>query len=108
MRYFFLTLKETSTFGWTIECEQEFGAIKRYLTELPILSSPKSGEELYMYLAVSDYVVSVVLFCHIRDKEQKFVYYISKAMLGAKTQYSQVKHTTLALKDVAQKLHPYF
>ena len=48
-----------------------------------ILSSPQTGEQLYMYLAVSDYAVSVVLFCHIRDKEQRLVYYVSKAMVDA-------------------------
>ena len=29
-------------------------------------------------------------------------------MVDAKTQYSQVEQTTLALKIVTQKLHPYF
>ncbi|RVW57896.1 hypothetical protein CK203_111594 [Vitis vinifera] len=33
-----------------------FEVVKRYLTEPPILSSPKSDEQLYMYLVVSDYV----------------------------------------------------
>ncbi|KAL6313512.1 hypothetical protein AAG906_005463 [Vitis piasezkii] len=29
-------------------------------------------------------------------------------MVGAETRYSQVEQTTLALKDIARKLHPYF
>ncbi|KAL6326972.1 hypothetical protein AAG906_012656 [Vitis piasezkii] len=37
-----------------------------------------NGEELYMYLAVSDCVVSVVLFLNEKDKEHRPIYYVSK------------------------------
>ena len=50
------------------ECGQAFDEVKRYLTKPSILSSPQTGEQFYMYLAVSDYAVSVVLFQHIGDK----------------------------------------
>ncbi|KAL6324728.1 hypothetical protein AAG906_017068 [Vitis piasezkii] len=69
LRPFFLTLKKANMRGWTSDCEQAFGQIKHYLTQPPILSSPHPGEELYMYIAVSDCVVSVVLFHHRKDKE---------------------------------------
>lgn len=62
LRLFFLTLKSPSTFDWTNECEWTFVAIEHYLMEPPILSRPKSGEELYVYLIVSDYAISVILF----------------------------------------------
>ena len=75
---------------------------------MPILSNPKFDEELHMYLALFDYIVSVVLFQHIRDKEQRFVYYVSKAMVDIETQYSQVEQTAFALKNAAQKLRLYF
>ena len=85
-----------------------FEAIKRYLTEPPILSSPKAGEELHMYLTISKYVVSVVLFQHVQNGEQKLGYYVCKGLVNAKTRYSQVKQTTLALRVAAKKLCPYF
>ena len=44
-----------------------------------------------MFLTVSNYAVSVVLFRQIWDKEQKLVYYMSKAMVGVETRYSQVE-----------------
>ena len=65
LRSFFLTLKETSRFNWTDKYEQTFGVVKCYLAKPPIISSPKSSEELYMYLVVSDYVVSVIMFHQI-------------------------------------------
>ena len=61
-----------------------------------------------MYLVVSYYDVNVVMFHQIWDKNQRLVYYVSKAMVGVETQYSQVEQTILALKDVAQKFRPYF
>ena len=49
-----------------------------------------------MYLVVSDYVVSVLLFQYIQDKEQKLVYYVSKAMIDVEIRYSRMEQTTLA------------
>ena len=74
----------------------------------PIMSSPQPDEWLYMYLTVSNWVVNAVLFCCILDKEQRSVYYISKAMADAETGYSKMEQITLALRSTAQKLHPYF
>ena len=61
-----------------------------------------------MYLAVSDYVVNVVLFRHKKDKEQRSIYYVSKAMVDAEIRYSKIEQSALALKSVPQKLRPYF
>ena len=93
---------------WTSDYEQAFEDIKRYLTQLPILSRLQPGKQLYMYLVVSDCVVSVVLFHCMKDKEQRFVYYVSKTMVHAETRYSKMEQTVLVLRSVARKLHPYF
>lgn len=61
-----------------------------------------------MYLVVSYFVVSIVLFWHNQNNEQRLIYYISKALIDAKTWYSQVEQTTLALWITAKKLRPYF
>lgn len=92
--HFFITLRGANIFGWTDECKHTFEAIKRYLVELPILSSPKANEELYMYLAVSNCAISVMLFWNIQSGEQRLIYYLSKAMLDVETCYSQVEQTT--------------
>ena len=68
LRPFFHTLKRTTTIWWTGDYEQALGKIKRYFTQPSILSSPQPSEKLYMYLVVSDCVVSVVLFRHGKDK----------------------------------------
>ena len=94
--------------GWTEDCQSTFEEIKHYLTQPPILSSTHLGERLYMYLAVSNWAINVVLFRCILDKKQRPVYHISKVMADVKTRYSNMEQMTLALRSVAQKLHPYF
>ena len=74
----------------------------------PILSSSIIGEKLYMYLAVSEWAISVVLFRCPSPKEQKPIYYINRALADVKTRYSKMELTTLALRSAAQKLRPYF
>ena len=108
LRPFFLTFKRESVTGWTNECGQAFNEIKHYLTQRPVLSSPQSSEQLYMYLAVSNCAVNAILFRHVSDKEQRIVYYVSKAMVDVETRYSKMEQMTLALKNAAQKLYPYF
>lgn len=42
------------------------------------------------------------------EKQQRPIYYISKAMVNPKTRYSKMEQTTLALRCAARKLRPYF
>ena len=56
---FFKTLKQA--FAWTEECEATFQELKHYLSNPPLLSSSKEGENLYLYLAVSATTVSAAL-----------------------------------------------
>ena len=101
-------LKGASVTGLTDECKREFNKVKCYLTHPPILSSSQSGEQLYIYLAMFDCAVNIVLFRHVKDKEQRLVYYVSKTIVDVETWYSKMEETTLALKNVAQNLRPYF
>ena len=63
---FFKTLKQA--FAWTDECEAAFQELKRYLSNLPLLSPSKEGESLQLYLAVSATAVSAAL---IREEDKK-------------------------------------
>ena len=56
---FFKTLKQA--FAWTDECEKAFQELKHYLSNPPLLSPSKEGENLYLYLAVSAIAVSAAL-----------------------------------------------
>ncbi|RVW36080.1 hypothetical protein CK203_079649 [Vitis vinifera] len=87
---------------------KRFRKIKHCLMQPPILSSPIPKEKLYMYLAVSEWAISAVLFRCPSPKEQKPIYYVSRALADVETRYSKMELTALALRSAAQKLRPYF
>ena len=94
-------------FAWTDECEAAFQELKRYLSNPPLLSPSKEGENLYLYLAVSATAMSVAL---IREEGRKQlpVYYVSQTFQGAEAKYPRIKKITFTLIIVLCKLRPYF
>ena len=81
--------------------------MKKYLLSPPLLNPSKLGEELYLYIAVSQAVVSAAL---VREEEgtQQPVYFVSRAFRGAKERYPRMEKLAFALVTVAQKLKLYF
>ena len=102
---FFPTQKKS--FEWMAECQQAFEDLKAYLSSPPLLSLSKLEEELFLYLVVSPTAVSAALVRE-KDKEQKPVYYTSRALLGAEERYPPMEKLAFALVMVARKLKPYF
>ena len=102
---FFKTLKKA--FEWTDECQQAFEELKRYLTEPPLLSPSKQGEELYLYLAISPTAVNSAL---IREEERRQlpIYYTSRALRGAEERYPPMEKLAFALVTAVRKLRPCF
>ena len=58
---FFKLLRGSGPFSWTEEAEQAFQELKQHLTSLPVLVAPEPGETLFLYLAATAEVVSMVL-----------------------------------------------
>ena len=58
---FFKLVKKATDFLWTEECEEALADLKKYLTTPPVLSNPEPGEELFLYLAVSEHTISAVV-----------------------------------------------
>ena len=81
--------------------------MKKYLSSPPLLSPSMPGEELYLYIAVSQAAVSVAL---ARDEGgfQRPVYFISRAFRGAEERYPRMEKLAFALITAARKLKPYF
>ena len=80
--------------------------MKDYLTQAPMSTAPKSEEDLFMYLSVSDHAVSAVL---LRDRGiQQPVYYISKTLVDDETRYIPLEKLVLALVHATRKLPYYF
>ena len=81
--------------------------MKKYLSSPPLLSPSMPGEELYLYIAVSQAAVSATL---VKDEggSQRPVYFISRAFRGAEETYPRMEKLAFALVTVARKLKPYF
>lgn len=58
-----------------------FEGLKKFLSTPPLLSKPREGEELFLYLAASLEAVSSVLVRINPDGMQKHVYYTSKVSM---------------------------
>lgn len=78
-RPFYQLLKKWKGFQWDESCDEAFRELKEYLAKAPRLTAPEPGEDLFMYLAVTDHAVSAVL---LRDRGvQMPVYYVSKTLV---------------------------
>ena len=102
---FFHTLRKS--FKWTDECQEAFEDLKKYLSSPPMLSPSKPGEELYLYITVSQGAVSAAL---VREEEgmQRPVYFISRAFQGVEKRYPWMEKLAFALVTMARKLNSYF
>ena len=76
---FFKVLRRGPQFDWTYECQKVFNELKDHIAELPTLTSSEQDETVFIYLAVGEEAVSVVLV-RKEDKVQKLMYYINRAL----------------------------
>jgi hypothetical protein len=56
---FFKLLKHQEKFVWTPEADQALAHLKDFLSKPPVLTAPRKGEQLLLYLAATTHVVSV-------------------------------------------------
>jgi hypothetical protein len=54
-------LKKHERFSWTIEAQEALDKLKTTLSRVQILTPPLDGEPLYLYVATTTQVVSVVI-----------------------------------------------
>ncbi|KAK3001662.1 hypothetical protein RJ639_021658 [Escallonia herrerae] len=86
---------------------KSFEELKTHLSSPPLLSKPLPGEDLLIYLSVTEVTVSTVL---IREEDgvQKPIYYVSKVLQDVETRYPKIDKIALALIISARRLRPYF
>jgi len=89
---FFKLLKASENFSWTEEADATFVQLNTFLTSPPFLTAPQPNEDLLLYIAATDRVVSTVLVVE-RDepghvyKVQRPVYFISEVLNESRTRY---------------------
>ena len=106
-RPFYLLINKWKGFEWSEDCIVAFQQLKEYLSQPPIMSSPKVDEDLYEYIAVAPHAVSLVL---IQDDNglQKPVYYVSKSLHETEVRYLPLEKAILAVVHATRKLLHYF
>ena len=72
-----------------------------------MLSKPKNREPFYIYLSVIKKAINSILVRE-EEKQQKSVYYISKALQGVEVKYWKIEKLAFALVISAKRLRPYF
>ncbi|GKB00436.1 reverse transcriptase domain-containing protein [Tanacetum coccineum] len=83
---FFKTLKnciKKNDFQWTPEAERAFPDMKRCIAELQMVTAPRPGEELILYLCAAREAISLVLLTK-RDSQQMPVYFVSRTLQAPK------------------------
>ncbi|XP_059670865.1 uncharacterized protein LOC132316401 [Cornus florida] len=104
---FFDAIRSKNKDIWGPQQQEALSRLKGYMAKPPILSAPKPGEVLIMYLAVSNTSTSASLI-RKEGKRQYPVFYTSKTMTDVETRYSKAEKVILALIYAKKKLRHYF
>ena len=80
---------------------------KEYLSRPPIMSSPRTDEVLFSYIAVAPHAVSLVLIW-VDNGVQRPVYYVRKSLHEAEIRYLPLEKAILAVVHGTRKLPHYF
>jgi hypothetical protein len=83
------------------------------LAHMPILTPPQNGEPVYLYVAATTQVVSVVIMVERREEGhtllvQRLVYYISEVLSETKARYPHIQKLLYTVVFARRKLRHYF
>jgi hypothetical protein len=106
-------LKKHERFSWTVEAQETLDKLKATLARTSILTPPQHGEPLYLYVAATTQVVSVVIVVERTEEGhalpvQRPVYYISEVLSETKVRYLQIQKLLYTVELARRKLHHYF
>jgi hypothetical protein len=106
-------LKKHERFSWTVEAHEALDKLKATLAHAPILTSPRDGEPLYLYIAATTQVVSAVIVVERTEEGhalavQRPVYYISEVLSETKVRYLQIQKLLYEVVLARCKLCHYF
>nr|GFA42785.1 reverse transcriptase domain-containing protein [Tanacetum cinerariifolium] len=99
-------LEKNSPFIFSNECIQAFRTLKEKLTEAPILIAPNLDQPFELMCDASDYAVGAVLGQRV-EKHFRPIYYASKTMNQAETNYTTTEKEMLAVVYAFEKFCSY-
>ncbi|GJR49467.1 reverse transcriptase domain-containing protein [Tanacetum coccineum] len=99
-------LEKETPFVFSKECVEEFNALKKKLTEAPILVAPDWDLPFEIMCDVSDFTVGAVLGQR-KTKHFQPIHYASKTMTDAQAHYTTTEKELLAVVYAFEKFRPY-
>ncbi|GJZ50939.1 zinc knuckle CX2CX4HX4C containing protein [Tanacetum coccineum] len=105
---FFDTLKDMTKenkdkYRWTEDAEKAFQEIKKVIVELPLLTTPRKEEMLYVYLAAVEEAVSAVLLTE-RNEKQCLIHHVSRTLNKAEKNYAPLEKLAMSLLHMSRRL----
>jgi hypothetical protein len=99
---FFKLLKALEKFIWSKEADAAFTQLKKFLTSPPVCTAPQKDDVLFLYVAATDRVVSMVIVVEHEEpghvyKVQRPVYFISEVLNESKSRYPQIQKLIYAI-----------
>jgi hypothetical protein len=110
---FFKLLKHQEKFVWTPEADQALTQLKDFLSKPLVLTAPRKGEQLLLYLAATTHVVSTAIIVERQEDGhaytvQRPVYFVSEVLSESKTRYQPVQKLLYAVLITSRKRRHYF
>jgi hypothetical protein len=110
---FFKLLKHQEKFVWTPEADQALAQLKDFLSKPPVLTAPRKGEQLLLYLTATTHVVSTAIVVERQEDGhaypvQRSVYFVSEVLSESKARYQPVQKLLYAVLITSRKLRHYF
>ncbi|CAL8153039.1 unnamed protein product [Prunus armeniaca] len=102
-----LRLKQEQIFKWEEQHQQAFEEIKHYISNPPVLSPPKRGRPLKLYVSASEVSIRSLLVQDNKEGKEQAVYYLSRTLTEVERKYSAIERLCLALYFTAVKLKHY-
>ena len=99
-------LAKDVTFEWSQACEAAFDKLKTMLVSPPIMRSPNWDLPFEIMFDASDYAIGAVLG-QMEDKKSFVIYYASKTLDSAQSNYTTTKKEFLAVVFALEKFRSY-
>jgi hypothetical protein len=92
-----------SEFIWDTTANKDFEALKLSLTHTPLLFPPDYSRYYFLYLAASDYTVTMVLVEEDYSHDEHVIYYLIRSLTPTETKYFHVEKLALAAVQVVER-----
>jgi hypothetical protein len=100
-------LKKGSEFVWDKVANNAFEDLKLSLTKSPLLFPPNYIQDYFLYLAVSEYTIGMVLVQEDDARDEHVIYYLSQSLTLTEIKYQHVEKLAFATVQAVQRFRHY-